>query len=145
MQVIHKYGVDFRPFNDPVKIDADRKIAYFKNIRPKEDEASDSTAAEELIEVEFDLLHLAPPQVAPAFIKASGLANAAGWMEVDINSMQQAKYPNIFGIGDAAALPTAKTGAAIRKQVPVMLDNIQKLMAGEVVDNYTYEAIHPAL
>src|SRR5690606_8035583 len=95
MQVIHKYGVDFRPFNDPVKIDADRKIAYFKNIRPKEDDASDSAAAEELIEVEFDLLHLAPPQVAPAFIKASGLANAAGWMEVDINSMQHAKYPNI--------------------------------------------------
>lgn len=139
MQVIHKYGVDFRPFNDPVKIDADRKIAYFKNIRPKEDDASDSAAAEELIEVEFDLLHLAPPQVAPAFIKASGLANADGWMEVDINSMQHAKYPNIFGIGDAAALPTAKTGAAIRKQVPVMLDNIQKLMAGEEVDNYTYE------
>jgi len=42
--------------------------------------------------------------------------------------MQHNKYNNIFGLGDVAALPTSKTGAAIRKQVPVVIDNISLLM-----------------
>src|SRR5690606_42053817 len=37
---------------------------------------------------------------------------------------QHKRFPNIFGLGDAAALPTAKTGAAIRKQAPVVVANI---------------------
>jgi len=35
-------------------------------------------------------------------------------------------------------LPTAKTGAAIRKQVPIVLDNIKKLMANKEADNKSY-------
>ena len=34
----------------------------------------------------------------------------------------------MFGLGDVAALPTAKTGAAIRKQVPVVVNNLVHLM-----------------
>ena len=87
----------------------------------------------------FDMLHLAPPQTAPKFVKESTLVNAAGWLDVDINSLQHKQYPNIFGIGDVAALPTAKTGAAIRKQVPVVLKNIVKLMKNQPADDKSYE------
>jgi sulfide:quinone oxidoreductase len=66
------------------------------------------------------------------------LANASGWLDVDHYSMQHNKYGNIFGLGDVAALPTAKTGAAVRKQVPVVVDNILKLMAQKTADNKSY-------
>jgi len=34
----------------------------------------------------------------------------------------------VFGLGDNANLPTSKTGAAIRKQAPVVTDNLMALM-----------------
>ena len=43
------------------------------------------------------------------------MVNDAGWLDVDHGTLQHNKHPNIFGLGDVAALPTAKTGAAIRK------------------------------
>lgn len=82
--------------------------------------------------VEYEMIHVSPPQSAPDFIKNSSLANAAGWLEVDQYTLQHVRFNNIFGLGDAAGLPTAKTGAAVRKQVPVLVKNIQSVMAGEV-------------
>ncbi|MFN4144807.1 MAG: FAD-dependent oxidoreductase [Runella sp.] len=74
--------------------------------------------------VEFDMMHVTPPQSAPDFIKNSPLANAGGWVDVDKNTLQHTKYQNIFSLGDASGLPTSKTGAAIRKQVPVVVANL---------------------
>ena len=36
---------------------------------------------------------------------------------------------NIFSIGDALGLPTSKTGAAIRKQAPVLVENLLAAIA----------------
>jgi sulfide:quinone oxidoreductase len=75
--------------------------------------------------VPYEMLHLAPPQQAPDFIRQSPLAYqdgpSKGWLEVDVNTLQHKRYPNVFGLGDVAALPTAKTGAAVRKQAPVVV------------------------
>ena len=79
--------------------------------------------------VDFDLIHVTPPQSAPNFIKKSPLASAAGWVDVDKNTLQHLRYANIFGIGDASSLPTSKTGAAIRKQAPVLVANLIAAMA----------------
>lgn len=38
--------------------------------------------------VNFDMLHVTPPQSAPDFIKRSPLADNAGWIEIDAESMQ---------------------------------------------------------
>jgi sulfide:quinone oxidoreductase len=81
--------------------------------------------------VNFDMLHVTPPQSAPDFIKNSPLANAAGWVDVDQYTLQHKTWKNIFALGDAAGLPTAKTGAAIRKQTPVVVKNLLALMRGE--------------
>ncbi|TNE97539.1 MAG: NAD(P)/FAD-dependent oxidoreductase, partial [Bacteroidetes bacterium] len=134
-KVINRYGIHFKPHYAPIKIDADKKIITFKFVSGNEnqcvineDKLGEKLQGDALIELPFDMLHLAPPQAAPAFIRNSDLVNEAGWMDVDIHTMQSKKYPNIFGIGDVAALPTAKTGAAIRKQVPVVVDNLMKLI-----------------
>ena len=79
--------------------------------------------------VEFDMIHVTPPQSAPDFIKQSPLASAAGWVDVDKNTLQHLRFSNIFGIGDASSLPTSKTGAAIRKQAPVLVANLIAVMA----------------
>jgi len=84
--------------------------------------------------VDFDMIHVTPPQSAPDFIKQSPLASAAGWVEVDKNTLQHVRYSNIFGIGDASSLPTSKTGAAIRKQAPVLVANLLAAMSGQALD-----------
>ena len=49
----------------------------------------------------------------------------------------------MFSIGDASGLPTSKTGAAIRKQAPVLVENLLAQLNGESVgspasyDGYT--------
>ena len=135
-QVIARYDIHFKPHYAPVKIDADKQIVYFKQVNANENECvinednrlNEKLSGDSMIEMPFDMLHLAPPQAAPEFIRNSELANEGGWLDVDIHTLQHKKFPNVFGIGDAAALPTAKTGAAIRKQVPVVIDNLKKLI-----------------
>ncbi|MFN8357875.1 MAG: FAD/NAD(P)-binding oxidoreductase [Spirosomataceae bacterium] len=83
--------------------------------------------------VDFDMIHVTPPQSAPDFIKNSPLANAAGWVEVDKNTLQHPKYPTIFALGDASGLPTSKTGAAIRKQAPVVVANVLAMLNQEAL------------
>ena len=80
--------------------------------------------------VNFDMIHVTPPQSAPDFVRNSSLANAAGWVEVDKNTLQHVRYPKIFSLGDAAGLPISKTGAAIRKQAPVLVTNVLDALAG---------------
>lgn len=85
----------------------------------------------------FDMLHVTPPQGAPDFLKASPLVNAAGLVEVHQNSLQHVRYPNIFGLGDAASTPNSKTAAAVRKQAPVVARNIVHLkLKGELENAY---------
>jgi len=74
--------------------------------------------------VDFDMIHVAPPQGAPDVIKTSKLANEAGWVDINKNTLQHNRYTNIFSLGDASSLPTSKTGAAIRKQAPVVVENL---------------------
>ncbi|KZE82249.1 NAD(P)/FAD-dependent oxidoreductase [Myroides marinus] len=143
MKVVDRYGIDFRPFHNPIKIDADARKVYFKQTNMVDNKCvvisdGSTTTDDSIVEISFDFLHLAPPQTAPQFIKASDLVNAAGWLDVDHNSLQHNKYSNVFGLGDVAGLPTAKTGAAIRKQVPVVVDNICKLVANGEATNKDY-------
>lgn len=87
----------------------------------------------------YEMIHITPPMSAPAFIKESPLANAAGWIEVDKHSLQSTKFSNVFGIGDATNTPNAKTGAAVRKQAPVLVHNLLSLIKnGNIVNPMSY-------
>lgn len=145
-KVIDRYGMHFKPFYAPKEIDVENKIMHFSHTAPEENRCiinEDNELGEVMvgdvdISIPFDMLHLAPPQAAPKFVRESALVNDAGWLDVDHNSLQHNKYANIFGLGDVAALPTAKTGAAIRKQVPIVVENIVSLMDHNSVDNRSY-------
>ncbi len=94
-------------------------------VRPDAREAvfHDVNGAEELV-LKYDMMHVTPPQSAPSFIKKSGLANADGWVDVDKHTLQHTKYPNVFSLGDCSSLPCSKTGAAVRKQAPALVENV---------------------
>ena len=104
-----------------VEVRADEKVAVFA---PSEGDG-------ESLELEYDMLHITPPQSAPDFIKESPLSNEAGWVEVDKYTTQHVRYPNVFSAGDCSSLPTSKTGAAVRKEVPVLVDNLLAQRDGE--------------
>ncbi|MFM1961279.1 MAG: hypothetical protein RLZZ172_124 [Bacteroidota bacterium] len=84
--------------------------------------------------VDFSMIHVTPPQSAPDFIRNSPLANTAGWVDVDRFTLQHSKYKNIFSLGDASSLPTSRTGAAIRKQAPVLVKNLMATMQGKALE-----------
>lgn len=100
-------------------------------LRPKSREAvfEDLDSGAERI-LDYQLIHVVPPQSAPDFIKRSPLANADGWVDVDMYTTQHNTYPDVWSIGDASSLPNAKTGAAVRKQAPVLVDNLLARRAG---------------
>ncbi|NVN49794.1 NAD(P)/FAD-dependent oxidoreductase [Mycolicibacterium hippocampi] len=80
----------------------------------------------------YDVLHAVPRQSAPDWIKSSVLStgDGGGYVEIDKHSMQHVRYPNVFSLGDAGSSPNSKTGAAIRKQAPVVVDNIEAFLEG---------------
>ena len=118
-KVVADYGIKTKFNHNLVAIDGPAKTATF--------ETTDSEGNKQRISKTFDMIHVTPPQSAPDFIKKSPLANAAGWIDVNPKSLQHNQYSNIFGLGDAAATTNAKTAAAVRKQVPVVVDNILSL------------------
>ncbi len=150
-KIILERDIIFKAYYAPHSIDPINKIIYFHYSEPGENacviteqnKLNERLTGATEIAMPYDMLHLAPPQSAPDFIKRSPLAYASGphqgWLEVDINSLQHTRYHNVFGLGDAAALPTAKTGAAIRKQVPVVVENLGYMLANSSTISKGYE------
>ena len=74
-----------------------------------------------------------PRQSAPDWIKASPISdpdNPGGYVQIDKNTMRHTRFDNIFALGDVGSSPNSKTGAAIRKQAPVVAANLQASLAG---------------
>jgi sulfide:quinone oxidoreductase len=84
--------------------------------------------------LDYGALHVAPPQSAPDWVKRGLLADADspyGYIEVDKHTLQHVRFPEIFALGDVANTPNSKTGAAIRKQAPVVVANLMSSLMGE--------------
>jgi sulfide:quinone oxidoreductase len=84
--------------------------------------------------MDFEMLHVVPPQSAPTFIKNSPLANEAGWLAVDKHTLRHDKYDNVFGLGDCTSTPNSKTAAAVRAQTPVLVANVLAAMVGKPLE-----------
>lgn len=122
-----------------VEVNAQEKVAIFEKVAPPPVPGAAQTPLAdphlgERTEVKYDLLHVVPPNSAPDFISQSPLAWSEGphkgWLHVDQFTLQNPKYPNVFGLGDVTGIPNAKTGAAIRKQVPLLINNITEVVRG---------------
>jgi sulfide:quinone oxidoreductase len=113
---VKRYDLDLNFFHNLKSIDGAAKTATFAVAAP-------DTAATE-VTVEFDMIHVCPPQSAPDFIKVSPLADAAGWVDVDQATLRHKTYDNIWSLGDVMNAPNAKTAAAARMQAPVVAGNV---------------------
>jgi len=115
-KVVKDYGIQTNYLSNLIQIDGPNKKATF--------EVKDSEGNKKIVDKYFDMIHVTPPQSAPDFIKESPLSNDVGWLDVNPESLVHNQYHNIFGLGDVIGTSNAKTAAAVRKQVPVVVDNI---------------------
>ena len=122
MKYVDKYSIDLCLNENLVAVDGPAKKAWF--------DRTNGEGETSRVEVDFEMMHVCPPQTAPDFIRRSPLANEAGWVDVAQDTLQHNKFGNIFSIGDACSAPNAKTVAAARKQVPVAAVNIVNLLEG---------------
>ncbi|WP_426133760.1 FAD/NAD(P)-binding oxidoreductase [Pseudomonas sp. PWP3-1b2] len=119
MKYVEKYNAHLAFNSNLIKVDGPARKAWF--------EVKDAEGNVAVEEKSFDLLHVVPPQVSPDFIRQSPLADAAGWCEVNPQSLQHLRYPHIFGLGDVCGTTNAKTAAAVRKQIVVVAENLLAL------------------
>ena len=115
-KVASRYGINVHYQHNLTAVDGNNRKATFEVVGG--DKKGESYT------VGYDMLHITPPQSPPAVIRTGPLANAAGFVDVDQGTLQHKKFPNIFGLGDAASTPNSKTAAAVRLQAPVVAGNI---------------------
>ncbi|RKH39773.1 NAD(P)/FAD-dependent oxidoreductase [Corallococcus sp. AB049A] len=123
--VVDRYGIQTHFGHDLVEVRAATREAVFAVMRD---------GRREQVTVGYDLLHVTPPQSAPDFIKRSALAHPdgpnTGWVKAHKHTLQHPDHPNVFAIGDASDLPTSRTGAAVRAEAPVLVENLVAVMEG---------------
>lgn len=129
-RVVARKEIDCRFRHELIEIHPEQKTADFKNLD-----------TQETVTIPYDLLHVTPPMGPPAFIASSPLADKSGWVDIDKDTLRHIRFANIFALGDCSNLPTSKTGAAIRKQAPVVVKNLAAAMQGQPLpakyDGYT--------
>ena len=116
MEYVKKYDASLNFFHNLIAVDGKAKTATFAVNKP------DTEAGQ--VTVEFDMMHVCPPQTAPDFIRVSPLADAAGWVDVDQSTLRHKSYDNIWALGDVMNAPNAKTAAAARIQAPIVAENV---------------------
>lgn len=125
-RVVARYGIEVHTNSELVEVDPDTRQAVIA------EHSADTTTT-----IAYDMMHVVPPQSAPDWVKSTSLADPeipAGYVQVDKHTMQHTRYPNVFSLGDAGSTPNSKTGAAIRKQAPVVAKNLVSVMAGRTAD-----------
>lgn len=118
-RVVERKGIHTRFRSDLVELRPASREAVFANLDTGERSV-----------VGWDMIHVTPPMGPPTVVRRSPLANEQGWCEADRHTLVHPRFPHVFALGDAAGLPTSKTGAAIRKQAPVLVANLRAAMAG---------------
>lgn len=121
MEYVKRYDANLHFNHQLIKVDGSQKRAWFKQMQGENSQ---------IIETDFDMIHVVPPQQSPDFIRASNLVDQAGWVSVDQNTLQHTQYPHIFALGDVMNAPNAKTAAAARKQAPIVAVNVLEYLQG---------------
>ena len=98
------------------------------------------------VTMDYDYIHVIPPQRAPEVIRQSGLSWAdkwtdQGWVECDMATLRHQRYDTIWALGDVAGVPKGKTAASVKWQVPVIEDGLVAAIEGrestETYNGYT--------
>ncbi|WP_299622494.1 bifunctional protein tyrosine phosphatase family protein/NAD(P)/FAD-dependent oxidoreductase [Pelagibius sp.] len=116
MEYVEKYRAELKFSHNLVAVDGPAKTAWF--------DRNDGEGNVTRVERRFDMIHVCPPQCAPDFIRVSPLADQAGWVDVEQNTLRHKRFENVWSLGDVMNAPNAKTAAAARKQAPVVAQNV---------------------
>lgn len=112
-RAVERYGIEVRFDTEVVSFDAAARQVTLLDTR---------TGVKDMLG--YDAAHVTPPQSAPDWVKHSPLAQPGderGFVDVDQHTLQHKRYPEIFALGDVAGTPNAKTGAAVRRQAPIVV------------------------
>jgi sulfide:quinone oxidoreductase len=123
MEYVKKYDAGLNFCHNLVAVDGEAKKAWFDVHEPGQ-------AVRQQV-MEFDMLHVCPPQTAPDFVRDSELANEAGWVDVAQDTLRHKRFENIFSLGDVCSAPNAKTLGAARLQAPVVAENLIAVLDGK--------------
>lgn len=130
LEICDARGIQINYKTDLVELRGESREAVFRDVESGQERV-----------LSYDMIHVTPPMGAPDVIRSSPLADDAGWVDVDKHSLRHVRYNNVFALGDCSNLPTSKTGAAIRKQAPTVVQNILADRAGREAtaryDGYT--------
>lgn len=118
---IAEYGIEVHTDARVSEIDAERRSLIFT-----------TGAAGHAQTLGYDALLVEPPQSAPPFIAASGLAgpDSGGFVDVDARTLRHRRFPNVWALGDAAATTNSKSGGALRTQTKVLAQNLVAVLRG---------------
>lgn len=96
-----------------VKVDGDRQMVYFKDLKTGE-----------VIADSYDLMNVCPHQKPNDVTAAAPFSDGNGFVDVDQYTLQSKKYENVFGVGDSNNSPNPKTAASIFAATPTVIHNI---------------------
>lgn len=141
------YGVRVRTGVRLASVDAGARTLHLRTAGGTEAGGTDAggSAPGGTEAVPYDVLYLAPPHRAPAWVAASGLADdgSDGLVAVDPGTLQHVTHARVWGLGDAAAVDALPSGGALRKQVPVVADNIAARRSGRPMRRYSGYSVAP--
>ncbi|TYQ04497.1 UNVERIFIED_ORG: sulfide:quinone oxidoreductase [Gordonia westfalica J30] len=108
-----------------------------------------ATSAAHTQDLGFDMLHVVPPFRGPSMVEESGLAGdqEQGLVDIDPQTLRHRSHPEVWAIGDGAAIATDPSGGGLRKQVEILVDNILAARTGDALrdfDGYTVAPIATA-
>ncbi len=116
-RVVDRYGIEVHLQSEMTELQSEERRLI----------ATDHAGAGAKFDLDYDLLHVVPPQSAPELVKRSPLASAedGGYVEVDRHTLQHVRWPNVFSLGDAVEPPHnqdrgggTEAGAGARREPP---------------------------
>ncbi|MBR7825621.1 FAD-dependent oxidoreductase [Actinospica sp. MGRD01-02] len=82
-------------------------------------------------EVPFDLAVVVPQHAGAAYVQRSGdLGDELGFVRVDPETLRSLAKPDVFALGDATDVPTAKTASVAQSEGEVVAANVGAHLAG---------------
>lgn len=121
LEIIKKRDITVNFRHNLIEVRPEKQEAVFENLdKPGETKV-----------FQYEMLHVTPPMGPQDVLVNSPVADAGGWVDVDKETLQHKKYPNVFGIGDCTNLPTSKTAAAVAAQSGVLDKTISLVMKSQ--------------
>ncbi|MDJ0394158.1 FAD/NAD(P)-binding oxidoreductase [Rhodococcus sp. G-MC3] len=96
-------------------------------------------------EFHYAFLHLVPPFRGQKWLERTGLTDGSshGLVNIDPRTFRHREHPDLWAVGDGAAVETDPSGGALRQQVSILVDNISAARKGDTLTEYDGYTVAP--